>query len=204
MLLPFVSVRVIGREHLNRSVTPAAVMVSNHQSAVDAFIFGELWWHNFRVTFKRELLWYPGVGSVMWLAGYLPVRRGDKSSGAALLESCARLLKSGVWVLFFPEGTRKIDVSSGPTGPFKAGAFKLALEADVPLVPLTITGARHIMPLGGFPRLVSGGEVKIIVHPPVPTRGKTVEELMEEVKKIIESGLVAGVDYEERKEGKER
>jgi len=106
------------------------------------------------------------------------------------LERCAELLRNNVWVLIFPEGTRKIDGSTGPLGPFKAGPFKLALDEDAALVPITISGARHIMPVRGFPYL-GFGRVKLIIHAPVPSKGKTIEALQEECRVVIASRLEA-------------
>jgi len=106
------------------------------------------------------------------------------------LERCAELLRNNVWVLIFPEGTRKIDGSTGPLGPFKAGPFKLALDEDAALVPITISGARHLMPVRGFPYLAYG-RCKLVIHPPVASRGKTVEALMAECRAIIATRLEA-------------
>ena len=91
-------------------------------------------------------------------------------------------------MLIFPEGTRKIDVSSGPIGPFKAGAFKLALDSAVPLQPITISGARHMMPARGFPYL-GFGTVRMVIHPQIPTKGRSVDELMELARPVLASGL---------------
>jgi 1-acyl-sn-glycerol-3-phosphate acyltransferase len=62
-----------------------------------------------------------------------------------LLERSLKLLQQGVWIFFFPEGTRKVTLSAGePLGPFKAGAFKLAIDAGVPIVPVTISGEETV------------------------------------------------------------
>ena len=111
-------------------------------------------------------------------------------SPCSFLDRCAELLRNNVWVLIFAEGTRKIDGCTGPIGPFKAGAFKLALDEDVPVVPITISGARHIMPVRGFPYLAYG-RCKLIIHPPVASKGKTVEALMGECRSIIATRLEA-------------
>ena len=105
-----------------------------------------------------------------------------------MLEKCASLLQRNVWILFFPEGTRKIDGSTGPMGAFKVGAFKLALEQGVPIIPITISGARGLMPARGYPSL-GFGDPKLIVHPPVSTTGKSVEQLMAECYAIMASAL---------------
>jgi 1-acyl-sn-glycerol-3-phosphate acyltransferase len=124
----------------------------------------------------------------MYMAGYVPVHRGNKESGRAAIARCEELLKQGVWVFFFPEGTRKIDGSSGPLGPFKPGAFKVALECNVPIVPVTISGARDLMPARGLPTL-GYGTPQLTVHAPIETAGKSVEELMELSRAALASGL---------------
>jgi 1-acyl-sn-glycerol-3-phosphate acyltransferase len=133
-------------------------------------------------------MYVPGIGTAMWIANYVPVKRGDKASGQRFLERCAALLRARVWVLIFAEGTRKIDGSTGPLGPFKAGAFKLAIDEGVPVVPFTISGARHLMPAKGFPYL-KFGSCRLVIHKPVPSTGKTVEGLMAECRDIIASAL---------------
>jgi 1-acyl-sn-glycerol-3-phosphate acyltransferase len=69
------------------------------------------------------------------------------------MEKAADYLRRGVSVLFFAEGTRKIDGATGPLGPFKAGAFSTAIAARVPILPIAISGARFLMPASGFPVL---------------------------------------------------
>ena len=104
------------------------------------------------------------------------------------MDRCAVLLRQGVSLLIFPEGTRKIDEAAGPIGGFKAGAFRLALDCGVPLQPVTISGARHMMPARGYPYLAFG-TVRMTIHPHVPTSGRSVEELMEAVRPVLASGL---------------
>jgi 1-acyl-sn-glycerol-3-phosphate acyltransferase len=91
-------------------------------------------------------------------------------------------------VFYFPEGTRKIDGSSGPLGPFKPGAFKVALDAGVQILPVTISGARDLMPARGLPTL-GYGTPQLIIHKPITTAGKTVDALMEEARAVLASGL---------------
>ena len=113
--------------------------------------------------YKHSLLFAPGIGSTLWLAGHIAVKRGDKKSTAASLAAASAVLARGESVLFFVEGTRVADATLGP---FKPGAFLAAQAAGVRIVPLTISGARAIMP-PGLPPMMLWGDVTVTVHPSV-------------------------------------
>lgn len=184
---PFFRAKLVGLENLKK-VEHSAIFIANHQSLLDAFVFYDLK-TNMKATFKNEIVFYPGVGTAMLLAGYLPVKRGDRGSGKKLLESCAAYLKQGVWPFFFPEGTRKSNVTAEePLGPFKPGAYRLAIDTGVPIVPVTISGARDLFPARGLPAL-GFGQPLITFHPPIQTRGRDVDSLMTESRAIIASAL---------------
>ena len=204
------------------------MLVCNHQSALDAFVFAALAvHHDFKVrtcstcnaaplcnthlaphaaqcTFKEEILWYPGVGWMLWLSGHIPVRRGNKKSGKKVIATAAEYVKGGVPVLFFPEATRRVDVSTGPLTNFKPGAFKTAIDSDADILPITMSGARSLLPPFGFPSL-GYGDVEITVHAPLSTRGMrsrddegnftdSVDRLLQESWNVIVGGL-RPVDY---------
>jgi len=167
------------------------VLVCNHQSALVIFLMSYIHHYGylpFRVVFKREPLFYPGLGQAMWLARYFSVNRHDKDSGRNMLRSAADYIGGGGSVFFFPEGTRKIDGSTGPLGPFKPGAFKLALETGARILPITISGARSMFPASGLPRLEPGHPI-LTIHPSINTAGRTLDSLMEESRAAIASAL---------------
>ena len=171
-----------------------AIIVSNHQSDLDSNLLSYAAHDvNFKCVFKRELFLFPGVGSTMYLAGYMPVHRGNKASGDAMMERASAYLRRGTWVLFFAEGTRKIDGSTGNMGPFKPGAFRLALKARAPLQPVTVSGSRDLMSaFGTLPALhyASPGSPVVTIHPPIyPADDDTVETLMAKARKVIGSAL---------------
>lgn len=172
-----------GRDNL--PTDRAFVFAANHQSALDAFILGVLQDVNFKCTFKQSLLFYPALGQAFWLAKHISVKRGDKDSAQKCMDAVHSWLLRGVSVLFFPEGTRKVD---GALGPFKSGAFRAALRANVPIVPVTISGARDLMPPRGFPSL-GWGRVTLIIHPPIEVEGKTKDQLSDETRVAISNGL---------------
>jgi 1-acyl-sn-glycerol-3-phosphate acyltransferase len=158
--------------------------VCNHQSDIDNnIVSAALLGVNFKCVIKQELLYYPFIGSAFYLVGHIPVKRGDRDSGRRAMERAAWYLRAGAHMFFFPEGTRKITGETGPIGPLKPGAFKLASEAGVPIVPVTISGARGVMPMTGF--RLGFGTVTVTVHPPVHTVGRSVESLMDEVRSAM-------------------
>ena len=163
-------------------------MISNHQSSLDTSVLAFLWPLEYTVVFKREIYFYPGIGWLMWLSRYLAVDRRDRESGRRLLHDAAATLRGGKDVLFFPEGTRKIDAAAGALGPFKPGAFKLAVDTGADVLPISMSGARQLMPMGGCPRLRCG-IVRLRIHAPISSVGKTIDELSDACRAAIEGGL---------------
>lgn len=134
---------VRGRDTFKRAGT--AVLCANHTSQVDILAISSL--HGqWRWVSKREMFFFPFLGWAMWAIGTPSVRRGDKESGQKMLAHCRRWLDRGVSILIFPEGTRSKD---GELQSFKPGAFKLALEAGRPIVPLVVVGASDALPKRG-------------------------------------------------------
>lgn len=142
-LTPHWHIRVEGREHLPADGTPA-VLVSNHESITDIFAMYYLG-VQFRWLAKEEVFRLPVIGQTMAWCDYVPILRGNKDSHAIALAEAHERLKKGVSMFFFPEGTRSAD---GVVKEFKTGAFKLARDAKVPVVPLLIHGARDLLPKG--------------------------------------------------------
>lgn len=154
-------VRILGREHL--PPTPA-VLVANHQSAMDTLACLGLN-HPFKFVAKAELFNLPIFGPAMRMAGYVRLSRSKTRSMAAMMEQCRALLAAGESVLIFPEGTY------APKGrgrlPFKRGAFALALELQVPVVPIVIEGVRGLLDEDG-PWFGARANVTLRVLPPIP------------------------------------
>ncbi|KAL6534805.1 hypothetical protein OROGR_013480 [Orobanche gracilis] len=108
----------------------------------------------------------------------------DDSELEDCLKQCITLIKKGVSVFFFPEGTRSKD---GKLGPFKKGAFSVAAKTGVPVVPITLIGTGEIMPAGMEGEL-NPGSVKVIVHPSII--GNNPDELCSEARNVIARGLI--------------
>jgi 1-acyl-sn-glycerol-3-phosphate acyltransferase len=132
---------VTGREHLQKG--KHYIIVANHQSLLDILAVCAALPINFKFLAKRELFRIPFMGWSMTAAGYIPVDRASHKSGRDAMHRITRVLKKGVSVLLFPEGTRSPD---GKIHAFKMGAFKLARENNVEILPLVVDGTGQALP----------------------------------------------------------
>ena len=123
-----------------------AVLVANHLSLADILVLYALF-RPFKWVAKAELFRVPIVGWNMWINDYVPIRRGDRESIRQMMDHCRAHLSRGTPVLLFPEGTRSRD---GRLQPFKDGAFRLAIEAGCPVIPIAVTGTFDSLPKNGF------------------------------------------------------
>ena len=164
----------------------ATVVVCNHQSFLDPSLCAlALERLNFKCPFKHDLMYIPGVGSCLWLAGHMPINRGSKKDGAELLSQCAQWLKRGCSPLFYAEGKR---FTGAGVGDFKPGAFVTAQREQVPLQCVTISGARAMLP-PGFPNMAFG-QLRITVHPPLPPPLAAPEGLAKEAREAANRAAV--------------
>lgn len=149
----------------------AYVVVANHESTADPFLLSWLPW-DMRWVAKEELFKPPMVGWAMRWGGDIPLRRGDGESVRQTMTECERALAGGISVMMFPEGTRSKD---GSLLPFKDGAFRLAIEAKVPVLPLAIAGTHAMRPKNSswFGRAKAG--VKVLE--PIATDAMTLDDL---------------------------
>jgi putative phosphoserine phosphatase/1-acylglycerol-3-phosphate O-acyltransferase len=162
MGLAGVDIRVTGEEHL-WSARPA-VFVFNHQSSFDVIVISRLLRRDFTAVAKAELAHDPRFAPLAALAGVAFVERGNRSQSRAALAPVVEKLRSGISLAMAPEGTR----SATPTlGPFKKGAFHIAVQAGVPTVPVVIRNAGEIMWRASL--VARPGTVDVAVLPPVPT-----------------------------------
>ncbi len=162
------------------------VAVANHQSFLDVFMLARLPWEMKWVA-KESLFRIPWLGWMFRLSGDIPVRRGDHESGQAVLAAARRYLDRGMSVMFFPEGTRSRD---GRLQAFKSGAFRLAIEAGVPVLPIAVSGTAEGMPKGS--PWVRPARPRARVLPPVPTAGLSPEDadrLSHEVRERIAAAV---------------
>lgn len=182
--LTFVRVTVTGRENISRSTS--YMFVANHQGAYDIFaIYGWLG-HNFKWMMKRSLSRIPLVGFACERAGQIMVDRSSPSAVRRTIEKAESTLRKGMSIVVFPEGARTF---TGKVGPFKKGAYQLAMEFHLPMVPITIDGAFAVLPRTSM--LPRPGRIKITIHPPVaaPDSEADRQRAIDQTRQAIVSGL---------------
>ena len=162
------------------------VVVANHESFVDILLISHLPFE-MKWMSKAELFRYPLVGWMMRLSRDIRLERGDKKSGAAALQECRVRLDQDVSVMIFPEGTRS---HSGELAEFKDGAFRLAIDTRLPLLPLAVIGTRDALIKHDWRFGSSRAEVKVL--DPIPTDGLTqddVPELRDRTRSVIAAAI---------------
>ncbi len=161
----------------------AFVVVANHASDADPFLLSFLPW-DMRWIAKKELFDLPVLGSLMRYGGDIPLVRGSKEGARATMEEAKRTLQGGMSVMIFPEGTRSRD---GNLLPFKDGAFRLALDAGVPILPIAIAGTEACRPKGS--KWFGEASAVAQILEPLDSTGMTVEALRDATKSRIEAAL---------------
>jgi len=186
-----IRLEVGGAEHIQS--TPA-VYASNHSSNVEppaVFLSLERLFPRLGVLYKAELRKLPVLVWAFDLAGFVPLERGNKGQSWPAVDRAAEALRGGQSFLIFPEGTRS---RTGELLPFKKGGFVMAIKAQVPVVPLVVSGGRDAMRKGS--RLIWPATVTVSFGPPVPTAGLTFDDrdaLISRVRAAIENkpGLIS-------------
>jgi len=185
-----VDVSGLGRLAVGRTY----VFVANHQSIYDIPI---LFWtlpYQLRIIAKESLGRFPFLGWHLRRTGHMLVDRA-RPDRTAVFAWASSLTSKGLSLIVFPEGTRSRD---GRVGRFKGGSFYLALEAGLPIVPLSVVGSRHVMLKG---RLATyPGHVRLVVHEPIQTvgmAGTDSRKFAEQVRQVIAPDAHADVTLHE-------
>ena len=184
-------VRVVAEGLDNVDRTRSYVFMSNHQSVLDIGALVLTLPVNWRFVAKRELTWVPFFGWALGLSDQIVIDRGNRTSAVRSLQRAAERVRGGISVIVFPEGTRS------PTGrmrEFKSGGFHLAIAAQVPILPATVSGSFHLIPKRSLK--VHSGTIKVSYGKPIPTQGLGVEDrhaLKDRVRKAIEQGYDAAL-----------
>jgi putative phosphoserine phosphatase / 1-acylglycerol-3-phosphate O-acyltransferase len=158
-----VTLDVAGREHLR--LRPA-VFVFNHQSGADPFLLCALLRRDIVGVAKIEIRRNPVLGPAFAFADTVFVDRGDRAQSLAALAPAIATLRRGLAILIAPEGRRSAGYE---VGPFKKGAFWIAMGARVPIVPIVLHNARDVLPRDGW--LMRPARVRVTVLDPIPTTG---------------------------------
>jgi 1-acyl-sn-glycerol-3-phosphate acyltransferase len=149
------------------------VVVANHQGMGDIMMAFCMDLH-FKWISKAANFYVPCMGWFMYHAGYIPLRRGNKTSVLRCMARARKYIDDGVSVLFFPEGTRSKD---GNVKEFKGGAFKLAIEAQCDILPLAITGTADALPKHTWKFSNEPTAMRLIVGDLISTKGLTEADL---------------------------
>jgi putative phosphoserine phosphatase/1-acylglycerol-3-phosphate O-acyltransferase len=165
-----ITLDVRGEEHL-WSQRPA-VFVFNHQSAVDMLLLCKLLRRDFVGVAKQEARRNPIFGPAFWLAGTVFIDRFNREKALEALRPALDALRHGISLVIAPEGTRS---TTPRVGPFKKGAFHIAMRAGVPIVPIVFRNALDALPKHGL--VVRPATIEVTVHPPVPTSDWKVEDI---------------------------
>ncbi len=155
-------VRTIHRDRIKGN--QAYVLAANHTSIADIVLLFTLF-RQFKWVSKRENFNLPILGWNMWLSGYIPLVRGEANSTRTMMDRCRKYLREGMSIMMFPEGTRSRD---GRVQPFKHGAFTLAKETGVPVVPIAIHGGHALIPKHGT-TFAATAELTVEVLEPIPS-----------------------------------
>jgi 1-acyl-sn-glycerol-3-phosphate acyltransferase len=178
-----IRVEVQGLENLQPS--RSYIFMSNHVSNLDPSVFVPNIPGRCSVFFKKEVLRLPIFGKILKMAEMVPVDRHNREAAIESVHAAAKVLRRGLNMVVFPEGTRSMD---GRLLPFKKGPFHLAMEAGVPVVPVTLLGTYECWPKGSFASHC--GTTTVIFHPPIaPSAFGDRETLMETVRNTIASAL---------------
>ncbi len=183
-IVTLVRIEVRGRENIDTNTS--YVFVANHQGAYDIFLIYGYLNHNFKWMMKQSLRKIPFVGRACEAAGHIFVDKRSASQLKGTMQQAEATLQGGMSLVVFPEGARTHD---GKMRPFKRGAYQLAVEFNLPVVPLTIDGAFAVMPRSTYN--ITPGKIILTIHPPILPQedGHDLDMLMKQSYEIIESAL---------------
>ena len=163
------------------------IFVANHQGSFDIFLIYGFLGRNFKWMMKKSLRKIPFVGKACESAGHIFVDRSSPKKVLATMRQAESSLKDGVSLVVFPEGARTF---TGHMGYFKRGAFQLADELQLEVVPVTIDGSFEILPRTG--KWIHRHRMILTIHEPIPPKGKGAENIkasMNEAYAAVESAL---------------
>lgn len=178
-----------GAENLPATKDDPVIVTANHQSAVDILAIMVLS-IQFRWLSKASVFNLPLIGLIMNWIDYIPIERGSIDSHKQALRRLTEKLKKGVSVVFFPEGTRS---KSGKLKEFKVGAFKLAKEQDLPIVPIALVGTRDMLEKDSFIPAPATMTIKVLPRVKI-NPGEDLEEFAARVRDMISAALSGNQD----------
>ncbi|HEY5857657.1 MAG TPA: HAD-IB family hydrolase [Aldersonia sp.] len=173
-----VSLNVIGEENLDKA--RPAVFIFNHRNMVDAIIVGALVKENYTGVAKKELESDPIAGNVGKLMDVAFIDRSDRESAVEALKGIEELAAKGISIVIAPEGTR--NDKPNEVGRFKKGAFRIAMSAGIPIVPVVIRNADIVAARDSA--TMNPGTVDVVVKPPISVADWTLDNLDEKIAEV--------------------
>ena len=182
LLLP---IKVTGRENVDPK--QSYVFVANHQSFLDVFaVYGWLP-NNFKWLMKKEIRRVPFVGTACAVAGHIFVDRSNPRAALQSMEKVKKEVVDGISTVIFPEGTR---TKTGEIGRFKQGAFKISMDMELPVVPITLNGFYKAMP-SGQPFANPYSHLSLHIGKPIDISQFTdINDAMVHVREKVEQGVI--------------
>ena len=184
--LALTRIKIIGNENINPD--KSYIFVANHQSMFDIFLIYGYLNAKFKWIMKQEIRKTPLLGKACESMGHIFVDRSSPMRAQKSLEEAKdRLLQGSNSVFLFPEGTRS---ANGKIGRFKRGAFTIARDLHLPIIPVTISGAYNVLPKNGW--YITPGKITMTIHQPIDTTNLSddnLNEIIDQVKNTIESKL---------------
>lgn len=181
---PFYRFRVEGVEHVGKNKN--YIIVANHQSVLDILVVLAALPIQFKFMAKQELFSIPFIGWHMKYAGYIPLHRGNRESALRAAEQARRYLRLGLSVLLFPEGTRSLD---GKIQDFRNGAFHIAKEEKVGILPVVIDGTNEAIPKKSW-LLRKRSNLFVSIGKPIPAEEVTSQPF-EETRNKVRQEMIA-------------
>jgi 1-acyl-sn-glycerol-3-phosphate acyltransferase len=176
---------VYGEENLP-PMDEVVMYTPNHTSFLDIMVCSGFIPRPFKYLSKSDIAAIPIVGWAMKLAKHIFLQRDNINSVFEVTEATKEMLREGGSMVLFPEGTRSRD---GKLGAFKKGAFQMAKEAGVRIVPISVGNLHRYMPQNALMPLAPLRNVYVYVHPPVETKDRKISEIRREVYETVKSGL---------------
>lgn len=178
-------IKTRGHEYLDPK--QSYVFIANHQGAFDIFLVYGFLNQNIKWVQKQSLRNIPFVGFASEMAGHVFVDNSSAAARARTIKKAKEKIVDGVSMMMFPEGARTL---TGKLGRFKRGAYQVALDTKLPIVPLTINGPYDVLKRNTF--FLKPGKLELVIHKPISTESLTEEnipQLIEQSKEIIYSVL---------------
>ena len=187
LLVSFVGVDVEGQE----KVIPGQsyVIAANHQSLYDIYVLYGFSGIDSKWVMKKELRWIPFLGLAAEKLGHIIIDRSSPEQAIATINIAKQRIRNGISVVFFPEGTRSRD---GNLLPFKKGAFRLAVDLGLPILPISIHGSRDVLPSDTME--LPPGRIRMVIHAPIALPAEigdaeAVTQLMSDTRQVLNDAL---------------